>query len=165
MREIQRQTGFAIGTVRQDLAKLVKLGLLIRRQDGNRVYYAADDRHPLAHDIRQIVLKTAGLADVLQGALAGNAIRCALVFGSVADGTATAASDIDLLVIGEIGLRKLSGLLAGTGDRLGREVNPLVMTPAEFGRRIRAQEHLVTSIAGVPKIFVIGSEHDLAAMG
>ncbi len=165
LREIQRRTGFAVGTVRQDVEKLVKVGLLTRRKDGNRVYYAANERHPLAGDIRQLVLKTAGLADVLAEALTDERIRCALVFGSVAAGTADAESDIDLLVVGDIGLRKLSELLAGVGDRLGRQLNPHVLTPAEFVARAGAKEHFVSSVMRSQTIFVKGSQHELVAMG
>ena len=164
LREMQRQTGFAVGTVRQDVEKLVKVGLVIRRKDGNRVYYAANERHPLASDIRQLVLKTIGLADVLAEALSDDRVRCALVFGSVAAGTAGAESDIDLLVIGDIGLRKLTELLSGVGDRLGREINPYVLSPAEFGKRAGAKEHFVSSVMRSAKIFVKGSQHELDAM-
>ena len=97
--------------MRQDVEKLAKIGLLTRRRDGNRVYYAANDTHPLTNDIRQLVLKTAGLTDVLAEALANDAVRCAFVFGSVATGTVNAESDVDLLVIGNIGLRSFSELL------------------------------------------------------
>jgi predicted nucleotidyltransferase/predicted transcriptional regulator len=165
LREIQRRTGFAVGTVRQDVEKLAKVGLLTRRKDGNRVYYAANDMHPLAGDIRQLVLKTVGLADVLAEALADERIHCALVFGSVAAGTAGAESDIDLLVVADIGLRKLSELLAGVGDRLGREINPYVLTPAEFNKRTAAKEHFLSSVMRSQKIFVKGSLHELSAMG
>jgi predicted nucleotidyltransferase len=165
LREIQRRTGFAVGTVRQDVEKLVKVGLVTRRKDGNRVYYGANELHPLAGDIRQLVLKTAGLADVLAEALTDERIRCALVFGSVAAGTADAESDIDLLVVGDIGLRKLSELLSGVGDRLGRQLNPHVLTPAEFVARAGAKEHFVSSVMRSQTIFVKGSQHELVAMG
>jgi predicted nucleotidyltransferase len=164
LREIQRQTGFAVGTVRQDVEKLVKVGLVTRRKDGNRVYYAASEMHPLVNDIRQLVLKTVGLADVLAEALRDDRVRCALVFGSVAAGTAGAESDIDLLVIGDIGLRKLSELLDGVGDRLGREINPHVLSPAEFAKRAGAKEHFVSSVMRSEKIFVKGSQRELGAM-
>ena len=75
LREIQRQTGFALGTVQQDLGKLTRLGLVNRRQDGNRVCYAANERHPLHQEIRQIVLKTSGLADLLTKALSADGVR------------------------------------------------------------------------------------------
>jgi uncharacterized protein len=164
LREMQRQTGFAVGTVRQDAEKLVRMGLVMRRKDGNRVYYSANELHPLAGDIRQLVLKTVGLTDVLADALADDSIHFAIVFGSVAAGTADAESDIDLLIIGEIGLRKLSELLAGIGDRLGREINPHVLAPAEFTRRAAAKEHFVTSVLQSKKLFVKGSQNDFGAM-
>jgi len=160
LREIHRQTGFAIGTVRQDIEKLVKIGVVSRRKDGNRVYYSANARHPLAGDIRQMVLKTVGLADVLSAALKAENVRCAFVFGSVAGGTAGAESDIDLMVIGEIGLRKVSALLSGMGDRLGREINTHVLTPTEFAKRLSARDHFLTAVIAAPKIFLVGSEHE-----
>jgi len=165
LREIQRQTGFAVGTVRQDIEKLVKLGLVTRREDGNRVCYAANDQHPLCADIRQLVLKTVGLADVLGAVLKSDGIRCAFVFGSVASGTSTAESDIDLMVIGEIGLRGLSALLSGLATRVGREINPHVMTAVEFNKRVRKKDHFLTSVLASPRILVVGSEYDLEAMG
>ncbi|MEI7435823.1 MAG: nucleotidyltransferase domain-containing protein [bacterium] len=164
LREIQRQTGLALGTVRQDIEKLAKLGLVTRRKDGNRVYYAANETHPLASDIRQLVLKTVGLVDVLSAALANSPIRCAFVFGSVASGTTGAESDVDLMVIGEIGLRKVSELLSGVGDRLGREINPFVLRPVEFCKRVRENEHFVASLMKSEKLFAVGSKHELEAM-
>ncbi|MDI6808934.1 MAG: nucleotidyltransferase domain-containing protein [Candidatus Eisenbacteria bacterium] len=164
LREIQRQSRFAIGTVRQDIEKLVKLGLVTRRRDGNRVYYSANEKHPLYVEIRALVLKTVGLAEALSAALKADEIRCAFVFGSVASGTPTAESDIDLMVIGEIGLRKVSALLSGVGNRLGRDINPHVMSSAELRKRIREKEHFLTSVLASPRIFVVGSEHDLEAM-
>ncbi len=165
LREIHRQTGLAIGTVRQDIDKLVEMGLVIRRPDGNRVYYVANLSHPLYAEIHRMVLKTAGLADVLAAALSSEGVRCAFVFGSMAGGNATPNSDIDLMVIGSVGLRKVSGLLSGVGNQLGREINPYVLSPTEFNRRIRDKDHFLTSVLASPKIFVAGSEDDLEAMG
>jgi uncharacterized protein len=165
LRELQRQSGLSIGTVRQDVEKLAKLGIVTARRDGNRLYYAANEKHPLGPDIRQLVLKTVGLADALRAALNADGIRCAFVFGSVANGTAGAESDIDLMLIGSIGLRKLSGLLSGLGERLGREINAHALTPVEFARRRRGKDHFVSSIMGADKIFVVGTSDELEAMG
>jgi len=57
VREIERQTGFTIGTVRQELQKLVRIKLLTTRKDGNRLYYSANSEHPLFPDIRNLVSK------------------------------------------------------------------------------------------------------------
>jgi predicted nucleotidyltransferase len=165
LREIHRQTGFALGTVTQDLGKLVKLQLVSSRRDGNRVYYSANQRHPLYPEIRLLVLKTSGLVDVLSEALETGNIQCAFVFGSVASGTENADSDIDLMVIGDISLRKVSSLLSAAGNQLGREINPHVMSSAEFARRVHEKDHFVTSVLANPRIFVKGSAHDLEGMG
>jgi uncharacterized protein len=119
----------------------------------------------LFEDIHRVVLKTVGLVDVLKAALGSSGIRCAFVFGSVAQDTAKAESDIDLMVVGTIGLRKLTSLLSGVGNQLGREINPHVMTPEEFGQRMRRKEHFVSTVMASPRMFAVGSEDELEAMG
>lgn len=165
LREIERQTGLAVATVRQEIEKLARLGLVARHKDGNRVCYAANRAHPLYAEIRGLVLKTAGLVDVLRSALTVPGVHCAFVFGSIANGSETPASDIDLIVIGEIGLRKVTSLLSGLGTKLGREINAHVLTPADFARRRQEQEHFIANVMAAPKIFIVGTEHELAAMG
>ncbi|MFA5343047.1 MAG: nucleotidyltransferase domain-containing protein [Kiritimatiellia bacterium] len=165
LREIQRRAGFSLGAVRQDIEKLTALGIVLRRKDGNRVYYAANECHPLFTEIRGLVLKTCGLADVLGKALKGKGVYCAFVFGSIAQGTATPESDVDLMVVGDIGLRKITGLLAGVGNQLGREINPHVLSAAEFSKRLKTREHFLVSVVASPRIWIVGSENDLKAMG
>ena len=112
-----------------------------------------------------MVLKTVGLVDVLQTALGANGIQCAFVFGSVAQGTAKAESDIDLMIIGRIGLRKVTTLLSGVGNTLGREINPHVLTPEEYRGRVRRKEHFVTTVLASEQLFVVGTDNDLEAVG
>lgn len=108
LREIERRTGFAVGTVQQEIKKLQRLDIITRIKDGNRINYKANTNHPLYPEIRNLVLKTSGLADVLKTALSTEAkIKIAFVFGSFARKEEKAASDVDLMVIGDIGLRKL----------------------------------------------------------
>jgi len=162
MRDIERQSGFAIGTIQSELKKLVDLGLVIKRRDGNRLYFRADTDHPLYPDIRSIVLKTSGLADVLKNAFHDEpTIQAAFVFGSIATGREKAASDVDLMVIGRIGLRKLTKLLSGVTENIGREINPHVLTPTEWLNRKREDDHFINRVMDAPKLFVIGNEHDL----
>jgi predicted nucleotidyltransferase len=111
------------------------------------------------------VLKTSGLSDVLKLALTDERIHAAFVFGSIASGEEKAGSDVDLMVIGELGLRDLSRLLSGIEEKIGREVNPHVLREEEFRRRTRAKEHFVSSVMETPKIFIIGSQRELEAMG
>ena len=165
VREIERRSGLNDSTLRQELRKLVRLDLVQSRRDSNRVYYRAKTESPLYPEIRNLVLKTSGLSDVLKSALTDKRIRMAFVFGSIARGEEKAGSDVDLMVIGQLGLRDLSRLLSGIEEKIGREVNPHVLREEEFRKRIRAKEHFVSSVMETPKIFIIGSERELEAMG
>jgi len=166
LREIGRQSGLAVGTVRQELERLTSLGLVEKTADGNRRLYAASRQHPLYPDIHNLVLKTNGLADILRDALTGDkAIRAAFVFGSIARGEEQAHSDIDLMVIGSIGLRALTRRLSGVAALLGREINSHILNVGEFTRRKKMREHFLSTVLGAPRIFIIGNEHELAAMG
>ena len=164
-REIVRQSGLSESAVRQELGKLWRLDLLSRREDGNRVYYSANRNHPLYPDIRQLVLKTVGLVDVLKARLSVKDVQAAFVFGSVASHQEKSTSDVDLMVIGSLGLRRLTSLLSGTSDLIGREINPHVMTRSEYRRRVEQADHFVTSVLRGPKLFVVGTEHEFEAMG
>ena len=165
VREIERRSGLNDSTLRQELRKLVRLDLVQSRRDSNRVYYRAKTESPLYPEIRNLVLKTSGLSDVLKSALTDKRIGLAFVFGSIARGEEKAGSDVDLMVIGQLGLRDLSRLLSGIEEKIGREVNPHVLREEEFRKRIRAKEHFVSSVMETPKIFIIGSERELEAMG
>src|SRR5215468_2273292 len=165
MREIERQSGLADATVRQELKRLLRLGVVESRLDGNRTYYRANIRHPLYTDIRNLVLKTSGLVETIREALASPDIKLAFVFGSVAASAEKAESDIDLIVIGSLSLRQLSRLLSGVAARVGREINPHVLTVEEFRRRMKARDHFVSTVMTAPKWFVIGNEDDLTTMG
>ena len=165
MREIQRRSGFAIGTIQTELRKLLGLDLVQKRRDGNRAYFSANREHPLFIDIHKLVLKTAGLVDVLKNALSANEkIRLAFVFGSVARGEEKVGSDVDLVIIGDIGLREISRHLSGTADLIGREINPHIYTEEDFSEGSKSGEHFISRLIDESKLFIIGNEDDLEAM-
>ena len=164
LREIVRQSGLSLGTVQQELKGLTSVGLLKSRRDGNRVYFSANPDHPDHRELSALVLKTDGLAGVLGKALTDPEVQLAFVLGSIARG-GHAESDVDLMVIGSIGLRGLTKLLSGLAEVVGREINPHILTPEEFRERKRNKDHFVTSVLAAPMLFVKGTEHELAAMG
>lgn len=165
MREIERRSGLSIGTIQQELKKLLRLELVRKYKDGNRLYYEANKEHPLYPDIRNLVLKTIGLAEIIRNALMANpAIKLAFIFGSIARHEEKGKSDVDLMVIGEIGLRQLTGLLSGVSVQIGREINPHVFSMKEFSRRKAAKDHFLAQVLESPKIFIIGNENELKAM-
>jgi DNA-binding transcriptional ArsR family regulator len=165
LRDLARQSRLALRTVQQELLRLSKAGLVNSRRDGNRTYYQANRNNPLYADLRSIVLKTAGLASVLHKALQGADIELAFVFGSLAAGNAGPESDLDLMLVGSLGLRQLSPRISRVALNIGREINPHVMTREEFVRRRRSGDHFVTSLLASPRLFIIGTDHELAELG
>src|SRR4051794_11134884 len=114
LRELERRSGLAVSTVQQELSRLKRLGLVEAHPDGNRTYFTAREDHPLYAEIRGLVLKTTGLAEVLQRALQKEKrVNVAFIFGSVAQAREQAHSDIDVLVVGDITLREVTRLLSG----------------------------------------------------
>ncbi|MEW6187818.1 MAG: nucleotidyltransferase domain-containing protein [Thermodesulfobacteriota bacterium] len=166
MREIERRSGFTTGTVQQELKKLFYLDLVGKRRDGNRVYYQARKDHPLYPEIHLLVLKTNGMGDLFREALQREPlIKIAFVFGSIASHSEKAISDVDLMVIGKTTLRKLTQILLGLSEKIGREINPHVLSPEEFLKRKSAKDHFITQVIESSKIFILGSEDDLKSMG
>jgi predicted nucleotidyltransferase len=165
LRDLTRQTGLGLGTVQGELEKLSSSDLVTSRRDGNRRYYRANASHPLFMDLRQLVLKTSGLRDVLAEALGDlKGVEVAFVFGSLASGAGKAASDVDLFVIGDAGLRVLAPALRRAADLVGREINPMSMTAAEFRKR-RVKDPFVLDVLGKEKIFVRGGPDELERLG
>jgi DNA-binding transcriptional ArsR family regulator len=164
IREIQRRSGLNDSTIRQELRKLAELGLVSGRKDSNRIYYSANKNNPLYQDIQNLVIKTSGLADIFKRALQDEQIEISFIFGSIPKGEMNTASDVDLMVIGDIGFRRLSSLLSGIPERTGREVNPYLLSRTEYQKRLNDKEHFLTSVLKSPKIFLIGNEHDLSTM-
>ena len=161
-REIARRTGLPAGTITRELTKLAEVGLLRRTKRGNQQVYSADTSAPIFTELASILRKTSGLVDVLVQALASAApkLRLAFVFGSVARGQETGGSDVDLMLIGDLGFRQAVELLHPCQATLGREVNPKLFSTREFTDKAATEPFLIDVLAK-PKIFLIGNAHDL----
>ena len=161
-REIARRTGLSAGAITRELGKLAEAGLLKREKRGNQQLYSANTKAPIFAELASILRKTSGLADVLAQALVpvAHKLRVAFVFGSMAQGRETAGSDIDVMLIGDLGFRQTIELLHPAQTALGREINPKVFTTEEFFARAPVEPFLADVLAK-PKLFLIGNAHDL----
>lgn len=162
-REIARMTGTVSGTLSRELAKLVEAGLLLKVAIGNQMHYRANRQCLVFEELASILRKTSGLADILSEALLPLAaqIECAFVFGSMASGKASAASDIDLMLIGDADFAEVIRVLYPLQERLGREINPKTYRRAEWHALAKQQGAFIREILIKPKLFVMGSETDL----
>lgn len=166
LRELARMTGSHAGTLGRELDKLTESGLLQRGEQGNQVHYRANCDSPLFDDLAAIFRKTHGVVPTLREALAPleRGIRLAWVFGSVAQGTATDRSDIDLLVVGDVGFVDLVRALNPMQEALRREINPVLYSPAEFQERVESREAFARELLDKPKLFVKGNRDDIAKL-
>lgn len=156
------------GSVQRELARLEAAAIVTVRRLGNQKHYQANPENPIFSELRGIVMKTFGVADVLRAALQplSPAIEVAFVYGSVAKGKEHAGSDIDLMVIGAlVSNAALLDALAPASSQLGRVVNPTLYTPDEFAQRVSDGKSFIMRVLEQPKIFVKGSEHDVTRLG
>ena len=159
--ELLRLTGTGRGALQRELEKLVSADLVTVTPIGNQKHYQANAAAPIFAELRGIVMKTLGLADVLRTALnaVSDRIELAFVFGSVAKGTDTATSDIDLMVVTEtLTYADLFEGLAAAEQVLGRKVNPTLYTSAALAEKVRTENSFVLRVLSQPKIFLIGTE-------
>ncbi len=164
VRELARQTGTAPGTLHKELSRLAAAGLLLRKVQGNQVRYRANPQCPVFPELAGLLRKTTGAAELLANALAPLQPTLALIFGSVASGTETANSDVDLLVIGAAGFAEVVRAIHPVQAELAREINPVVYSAQEFQRRVAGHDAFVMDLLAKPTIFLTGTQHDLSQL-
>jgi predicted nucleotidyltransferase len=167
LREVVRRTETALGAAQRELKQLTDAGLISRARRGNQVYYQANSANPIFAELKSILTKTAGIRDVLRQALepVKDRVRVAFIYGSVAHGTERASSDIDVMVIGDIGFGEVTSHLSAVESKLGREINPTVYPPLEYVAKVKKRNHFLRSVLEQKKVFVVGDEHELRRLG
>ncbi len=158
--EIVRFIDSGIGVVQRELEKLAASGLVTTRKIGNQKHYQANRDIPIFEELRGIMLKIVGLADILRAALLplSDKIHAAFVYGSVAKGNDTVKSDIDVFIIGDnLAYADLYNLLSTSEAKLGRPVNPSIYSMKELERKLMEKNTFVLRVLEQPKIFLLGS--------
>ncbi len=167
LREIVRRTGMGQGAVQRELKKLSGARILLRQDIGRQSFYRANKDCPIYHELHGLAIKTAGLVEQIAAGLRplDSTIKCAFLFGSFAEGRETKGSDIDLLIIGETSLRDVVGALGDIQQKLGREINPVVYRPKEFGQKSQSGSHFTRTLETATKIFIKGDLDVLSRLG
>ncbi len=162
--EIVRFAGAGIGTVQRELERLESAQLVTVSRIGNQKHYQANRDAPIFDELRGIVLKTFGVADHVKSALAPLAkrIQAAFIYGSVAKGTDTANSDIDLMIVSDnISYPEVIKALTKAESEVRRAINPSVYSPISWRRKLAEDGGFVRRVVEQPRIFLIGSDDDL----
>jgi predicted nucleotidyltransferase len=162
--EIVRFAGSGIGAVQRELERLETAQLVTVSKIGNQKHYQANREAPIFEELRGIVLKTFGVADHLRSALAplSKRIQAAFIYGSVAKGTDTASSDIDVMIVSDdLSFPEVIQALTKAEQEVRRSVNPSVYAPNDWRRKLAENGGFVKRVMEQPRIFLIGSDDDL----
>ena len=166
LRQLIRATGSGNGALQRELQHLTSLGLITRKVRGNQVLYQADRRSPIFSEMKSLIAKTVGIHDTIRSALAqlSEEIPIAFVYGSVARQQERSNSDVDLLVLGSVPFSDLVSALRPAQKALDREINPTVFPISEFRSKLAAGNHFLRAVMKDKKLFVLGSENELAKL-
>jgi predicted nucleotidyltransferase len=164
--ELARHLQVPPSSLQRELAQFVNAGIVARRQDGNRVYFQADQTCPVFHELSGLLTKTVGLADLVRDALMPlkDRIDLAFIYGSVATSRERSSSDVDLMLVGAANLADVAIPLRALESRLGRVVNPTVYTSLEFAKRVSEKNHFLTAVLDTELLFILGTANDLARL-
>ncbi len=164
--DLARRLGVPPSSLQRELAALVGESILTRRKDGNRIVFEPNEECPFLPELRGLIIKTVGLADVLRDALQPLAekIDLAFVYGSMARSEEHSRSDIDLIVVGRSSPREVSSALAVAREQLARELNATVYRSDEFRRKARESRGFLRNVLEQRMVFVVGNPRGLAAV-
>ncbi len=161
--ELADWLGTSPSSLQRELKALSTTGILKTKREGNRIYFQAEANSPIFNPLRELVAQTLGVIPALKESLIQFAAQteCAFIYGSVARGEEKSTSDVDLLVIGAVGLANLAPTLRRLEKKFSRELNATCFAPEEFKEKARRANHFLTTVLKEKKIFIKGDADDL----
>ena len=159
LNELLRLTNLGSASLQRELGKLAEAGLVNSEKVGNLRRFQANKDSPVFDELVALTRKTLGTQPLLQEALAPmqEKLEQAFIYGSVAKGTDTASSDIDVMVVGnDLLLGDVLKLLLPVESKLGRKISPTLYTPAEFKRRKAQKDSFLRRVLEQPVIPLVG---------
>ena len=163
IKEILRLTGMGVATIKRELDRMLAAGILRMTRIGNQHHYQANSECPIYLELSGIIKKTFGIRETISSALSSlsGKIEWAFIYGSVAAGKETTGSDIDLMIVGDIGFSEVVALLNPVQDTLGREINPKIYNKEEWTLMRTRKNPFVEELLVKPRMDVIGDHHGL----
>ena len=158
LRELARLTKISPGSLQRELGRLCQADLVERAKDGNRVTYWANAAHPVFVDLQAIIHKTCGIPSQLKEALAplDGQIDFAVVYGSIAKGADHARSDVDLLIVGSLGMDQATAAVAPVEMRIDREIGLRVFSMDDYQKRRARGDAFLNRVMAGPLTPILG---------
>lgn len=165
LRELEKIIHFPVQNIRRELIKLEKTGIFKREKSGNQVYYLLNTKSPIFNDFKNIIEKTIGIENQIRVELSDlKGISKAFIFGSFADGTLDALSDIDIMIVGDINEDDLIGKISTLENRFEREINYHIFSDKEFTKRKQEKDSFVSRILSKPTISLVENHENISGI-
>lgn len=163
LRQIARVTGAGMGSLQRELKQLLDAGIIQRSEIGRQAFFKANSDSPVFSELRNLIIKTFGVADVLRAALSplSDKIQVAFIFGSMAGSEFKESSDVDVMIVGNTSFAEVVAALSPVQETLAREINPSVYPPEEFKSKLAERHHFLKTVLNGPKLFLIGNQNEL----
>jgi uncharacterized protein len=166
LRQLARVAGGGMGAVQREVKALSAAGIIVRTGKGRQTYYQANPVCPIFGELKSIIMKTAGMSDLVKVALTPLAerIQIAFVYGSLVRGEENSRSDVDIMIVGDVTFAEVVESLSPVQQKINREINPTVYPVDEFQSKLAAGHHFIKSVYEGEKLFLIGDKHELARL-
>ncbi len=165
VRAIVRAVKAEINAVRRELAKLEGMGLLRKRQSGNRIYYKADTTHIYYSELLAMVSKEDGVGGlILKNAKDLGTIKFAMIATAFLKGRKSSVLDVDLFLVGDFELDVLKRVVAMGEREMGVEINYSVMSEEDFTFRKRKNDHFISKVLTQSRTMLIGDEEEFCSV-
>jgi DNA-binding transcriptional ArsR family regulator len=163
--ELASTLGTGPSSLQREIDALVGVGVLERRIDGRRSYIRANQDSPIFPELRGLIEKTSGIIPLLRDAINGTkGLKVGFIYGSVARGEEGAASDVDLMLVGNLSTMDISPKLRTVEKAVGRQINPTVFSLDDFAKSVAQKNHFLRTVMRNKKIMLVGTEDELDAV-
>lgn len=133
LRSLADEFGDSTNSIRVELNRMTKAGLLTTESDGRTKLYIANKKHPLFSDIHKIILKFTGIDQVIDVVLANlGTVELAFVTSDYAQGIDSGI--IDIVVVGIIDRLYFQSLVEKVEELINRKIRSLILDWNEFER-------------------------------
>ncbi len=163
LRELAEFLSVSPSSLQRELTNLTEAGVLKKTIDGNRTYFNADQNCPIFPELKNILIKTVGIVDLLQQALKplSKNISVAFVFGSIVTGTESSESDVDLFIVGDVKLMEVLTVTKNAEHKLRRSINPIILSATEAKRKLKDNNAFIKRVCQSDKLFLIRKDNEL----
>ena len=162
LRDLAERLSIDPSNLSKELGRLERDGLFRSEVSGRQKYFQLNREYPLFDEVRKIVAKTIGAAQLIAQSLKRiEGIDEAYLYGSFASNQQDTASDIDVLVIGAPPEEVLAQVMRKLERQLGREINYTVLTPKEFGSRRARKDAFLENVWHNKRVSLIGPNEEV----